>query len=142
MRKLICFLLLGFAFSYYCTAQAVNNITIEINNVVINGGTVYIGIFSTAESFSREEPDFLFELEAINTTMVQKLSLPGGEYVISAIQDANNNKRMDFGLFGIPRELFGISNYNGRGFPSRNFDRQKILIDRTTEKIIINLYGF
>ena len=142
MKKFICFLLLGCAFLIYCPAQAANNITIEINNIVINGGTVYIGIFSTAESFSREEPDFLFELEAVNTTMVQELSLPNGEYVISAIQDANNNKKMDFGLFGIPRELFGISNYNGRGFPSRNFDRQKILIDRTTGRIIINLYGF
>jgi uncharacterized protein (DUF2141 family) len=141
MRKLICFLLLGCAFSNYCPAQAANNITIEINNIVINGGTVYIGIFSFVNSFGREEPDFLFEIEAIRTTMIQELSLPNGEYVISAFQDANNNKRMDFGLFGIPRELFGISNYNGRGFPSRNFDRQKILIDRTTEKIIINLYG-
>jgi uncharacterized protein (DUF2141 family) len=142
MRKLICFLLLGCAFSGYCPAQAENNFAIEINNIVINGGTVYIGIFSTAESFSREEPDFLFELEAVNTTMVQELSLPNGEYVISAIQDANNNKKMDYGLFGIPRELFGISNYNGRGFPSRSFDRQKVLIDRTTRKIIINLYSF
>jgi len=140
MRKLICFLVLGYAFSCYCAAQATVNTTIEINNIVINGGTVYVGIFSTAGSFDREEPDFFFELEAVNATMVRTLSLPYGEYVVSAFQDANNNKRMDYGLFGIPRELFGISNYNGRGFPSKNFDRQKILIDKATEKIILNLY--
>jgi len=142
MRKFICFLLLGCIFSNYCPAQAVNNITIEINNIVINGGTIYLGIFSTAENFRREEPDFLFEIESIRTTMVQELSLPSGEYVITAIQDANNNKRLDFGLLGIPRELVGISNFNGRGFPSRNFDRHKILIDRAIENIIINLYRF
>ena len=78
---------------------------------------------------------------AVNATMSRELLLPNGEYVISAIKDANNNKRLDFGLFGIPRELLGISNYNGRGFPSRNFDRQKISIGRTTEKIVVNLYG-
>jgi len=143
MKKIIYFLLLCFIFSNYCFAQTVNNFfTLEINNIVNNGGTIYIGIFSTAESFRREEPDFLFELKAINTTMVQELSLPNGEYVITVIQDANNDQRLDFGLFGIPRELVGISNYNGKGFPSRNFNRQKILIDRTTERITINLYRF
>jgi uncharacterized protein (DUF2141 family) len=143
MRKFNHCLLLACTFSNFCFAQTVNNtIAIEINNIAVNGGTIYLGIFSTAEGFKKEEPDFLFELEAINTTIVQELSLPNGEYVITALEDANNNKKFDFGLFGIPRELIGISNYNGRGFPSRNFDRQKILVDRTTEKIIISLYSF
>jgi len=142
MRKFVIVLFMIFIICGYCLAQSVNSITIEITNIVINGGTVYIGIFSTAESFRREEPDFLYELDAVNITMIQELSLPSGEYVITAMQDANYNKKLDSGLFGIPRELIGISNYNGRGFPSRNFDRQKILVDRTTGKIIIGLYGF
>jgi len=29
------------------------------------------------------------------------------EYVISVYQDANNNGRLDYGLFGIPKELVG-----------------------------------
>ena len=142
MRRFILFLILGCAFSNYCPAQAVKNITIEINNIVIDGGTIYVAIFSNAESFRSEEPDFLLQSEAVNTTMIRELSLPDGEYVITAIQDANDNKKLDFGLFGIPTELLGISNCNGRSFPSRNFDRQKILIARTTGKIIINLYSF
>ena len=142
MRKIAIALLLIFIICGYCFAQSVNNITIEITNIVINGGTVYIGIFSTAESFRREEPEFLFELNAVNITMIQELSLPNGEYVITAMQDANYNKKLDSGLFGIPKELIGISNYDGRGFPSRNFDRQKILVDRTTGKITIGLYSF
>jgi uncharacterized protein (DUF2141 family) len=142
MRKLAIVLLLIFIIYGYCLAQSENSITIEITNIVINGGTVYIGIFSSADSFRKEEPEFLFELEAVNTIMSQNLYLPNGEYVITAMQDANYNKKLDSGLFGIPRELIGISNYNGRGFPSRNFDRQKILVDRTTGKIIIVLYSF
>jgi len=142
MKKYICYLILSLIISCYCFAQTVNNITIEVNNIAINGGTVYIAIFSTAESFRREEPDYLFVLEAVNTAIVQRLTLPNGEYVISAFQDANNNKTLDFGLLGIPRELVGISNFNGRGFPSRNFDRQKISVDRTTDRITITLYRF
>jgi uncharacterized protein (DUF2141 family) len=68
--------------------------------------------------------------------------LPIGEYVITAFQDANNNQRLDFGLFGRPRELVGISNFFGRGNPSRNFDRQKILVNNSTGKITIGLYRF
>jgi len=141
MKKYKIFLLLGLIISNYCFAQTAN-VAIEINNIVVNGGIVYMAIFSKADSFRREEPDFLFEIKADNTTMAQELILPNGEYVITAIQDANNNKRLDFGLFGIPRELVGISNFYGRGFPFKNFERQKILIDKTTEKIIINLYSF
>jgi len=141
MKKFTILLLVGLIFCNYCFSQT-GNITIETNNIVINGGIVYIGIFSNAESFRKEEPEFLFELEAANTTIFQELLLPNGEYVITAIQDANNNKKLDFGLFGIPRELVGISNFNGRGFPSRNFERQKILVDKTMKRIIINLYSF
>ena len=122
MKKCIIFLLFGLIFSNYCFARA-ENITIEINNIVVNGGIVYIGIFSNAESFRKEEPDFLFELEATNKNITQELLLSNGEYVITAFQDANNNKKLDFGLFGNPKELVGISNFNGRGFPSRNFER-------------------
>jgi len=143
MKKFICYFILSCIFSFNSFAQTVNdNVTVEINNIVINGGTVYLAIFSTAQSFRREEPDYLFVLEAVNTTIAQRLTLPNGEYVITAFQDANNNKTLDFGLFGIPRELVGISNFNGRGFPTRDFNRQKILIDRTTDRIVITLYRF
>jgi len=143
MKKYICYVLLSSIFSYYSPAQtAHNNITLQINNVVINDGTVYVGIFSTADSYKKEEPEYLLILEAINTTLVHELSLQDGEYVITAIQDANNNTKLDFGYFGIPKELLGISNYNGKGFPSKNFDKQKILVDTTTDTIVINLYKF
>jgi uncharacterized protein (DUF2141 family) len=142
MKKVIFFIIFAFVFLGYCFSQTVsyNRITIEITNVVINGGIVYISIFSTAENFRNETPDFTFALEAENTSVFKELSLPNGEYLISAFQDANNNQRLDYNLFGIPRELVGMSNYFGRGFPSRNFDRHKIMVDSSTGKITIGLY--
>ena len=143
MKKLISFLLMSHVFSNFCFAQTVNNnITIEVSNVVINGGTIFLAVFSSAETFRKEEPDYFFELNPNSTIISQRLSLPSGEYVVTAIQDANNNRQLDFNIFGIPKELFGITNFNGRGFPSRNFDRQKILINNTTRNVIINLYRF
>ena len=144
MKKIVVLLGLIFTLTVYCFSQTVNNgrITIEITNVVINGGRIYLTIFSTAENFRNETPDFTFILEAQNTNVFQELSLPNGEYVISAFQDANNNQRLDYNLFGVPRELVGMSNYFGRGYPSKNFDRQKILVNNSTGTITIGLYKF
>ena len=129
----------------FCTvntfAQNVQ-VVVEITNVEINNGIVYIAIFANANEFRNEEPSYVFELESTSTTLSQEVTLPAGEYVVSAFQDANNNQKLDFGLFGIPRELVGISNYFGRGFPSQNFNRQKIPINSTTEKVVIGLYRF
>jgi len=142
MKKIIALSFLFCFFSGYCFSQTVNNITvtIEITNVVINGGKVYLIIYSTAESFRTETPDFIFTLGDNNTVLSQEVSLPAGEYVITAWQDANGNGKMDYGLFGVPKELFGISNYFGKGYPSKSFDKQKILINNMTGKIVIGQY--
>jgi len=144
MKKSVCFLCFGCIFSAYCYSQTVNNrrITVEITNVVVNGGRVYLTICSNADNFRNEISDFEFVLEADNTIISQELSLPNGEYVISAYQDANNNGKLDYGMFGIPKELVGISNYFGKGYPSKSFDKHKILINNSTGKVSIGLYKF
>lgn len=144
MKKIIFLLVFGLSISIYGFSQTTNNtsITIEITDAVINGGNIYLYIFSTAENFRNERPDFTFILEAGNSIVSQEVTLSNGDYLISAFQDANNNGRIDTGLFGIPKELVGLSNYFGRGYPSNNFDRHKILIDNTTGKIVIGLYKF
>ena len=144
MRKITVLSFLFFFFSGYCFSQTVNNVivTIEITNVVTNGGKIYLTIFSTAEKFKNGMPDFSFTLEDNNSIVSKELSLPVGEYVISAFQDANNNRSLDYGLFGAPKELVGLSNYIGKGYPSKYFDKQKVLINSMTGKIVIGLYKF
>jgi uncharacterized protein (DUF2141 family) len=117
-------------------------VVVEVTNVIVNNGNVYLAIFFTADELRREEPSIAFQLDSTRTVLTQEVQLPAGEYVISAFQDNNRNKVLDFGLFGIPRELVGISNYFGRGFPSRDFNRQKIPINSTTPKVTIGLYKF
>jgi len=144
MKRIISLLLFSGFIASWCFSQTANNprVTVEITEVVINGGSVYIAVFSNAESFRNETPFISFELKADNRTLSQELSIANGEYVIAAFQDTNNNQKLDYGLFGIPRELVGVSNYSGRGFPSQNFDRQKISINNLTGKITIGLYKF
>jgi uncharacterized protein (DUF2141 family) len=144
MKKYIIAILLFHILLGYCYSQTANNVnvTIEITNVTINNGKVYLAIFSTAESFRREEPFLAYVLESNSTVVSQEVSLPAGEYVVSGFQDTNNNQKLDYKLFGIPREPVAISNYNGQGFPSRDFNRQKITINGSTQRISIGLYRF
>ena len=144
MKKIIAFLFLISVFSFYCYSQTANSkkITVEITNIVVNGGKVYLAIFSNAEEFRKEEPYAAFELEDSTSVISKEVTLPYGEYVISAFQDANNSKKLEYGLFGVPKELVAISNYFGKGLPSRNFDKQKITVNNAAEKVTIGLYKF
>ena len=144
MKKVIVLSFLFCFLSWYCFSQTVNNVTvaIEITNVVINGGKVYLAVFKNADEYKKEKPFIYYELEDDNTIISHRLSLPVGEYVLTVCQDANGNGKIDYGLFGIPKELVGISNYFGKGYPSKSFDKQKILINNMTGKIVIGLYKF
>ena len=117
-------------------------VIIEITNVEVNGGIVYGAVFFNAVEFRNEEPSISFELASTASVLSQVVTLPPGEYVVSAYQDRNGNEQCDFNFLGIPRELVAISNYSGWGFPSRNFDRQKVPINRSTGKVSIRLYSF
>lgn len=142
MKKVIIVIFFGGLLNNYCFSQTINTkiITLEIHNVIINGGKVYISIYSNKESFNKKEANITLEFDPVNTIISYELIILNGEYVITTYQDENNNGTIDTGLFGIPKELVGMSNYNGRGFPSNNFDKLKILVNNSTEKIILGLY--
>jgi len=144
MKKVVIFLVLTFALSGLCFSQTDNtvNVTVEVNNIVANGGKVYLVVFFTPESFHKEKPDLAVEIPSDKPSAIKEGPLPRGECVLFVFQDANNNLKLDTGLFGIPKEKFGISNYFGKGIPTRHFDKQKIMIDEKTGKIVIGLYKF
>ena len=139
--KIAFFLIIAF----YCTAASFSQnaqITIEITNVVVNDGIVHVAIFFDADEFRREIPSIGLQTGSTGTAVTLDVTLPVGEYVISAYQDSNGNNRMDYRLFGIPRELVAMSNFNGRGFPSKNFNRQKIRITETTGRVTLPFHRF
>ena len=142
MKKVTIFILLISAFCGPCFSQTDNtvNVTVEINHIVPNGGKVYLVIFLNSESFKNEKPDLAVEIPSDKSSAIKEGPLPRGECVLFVFQDANNNIKLDTGLFGIPKEKFGISNYFGKGIPTRHFDKQKIMIDENTGKIILGLY--
>jgi len=133
MKKII-FLVLIFINGYLF---ADNNVRIEIHNVTINGGKVYVGVYFNELSYRNQRQNMILEIEPTNSIITTVINLPDGEYVLDAFQDTNNNGVLDFGLFRRPREPVGITNWNG-GIPG-NFNRHKVIVNNRTEYIRINL---
>lgn len=138
MKKIIFLIII--IFFYVNTIFADVIFTVEIHNVTVNGGTIFLGFYSNEYSFRNENPDITLQIEPISTIIIQEIILPEGEYVIGVHQDTNGNGVMDYGLFGIPREPFGFSNMRGR-IPG-NFDQLKVNINNRNNRIIIPLVRF
>jgi len=112
--------------------------TIEVNGITVNGGSVYAAVYSNEEDYKNEIAFAVFDLKSDNPTATRYLDLPEGEYVVSVFQDKNGDQKLNSGLFGIPKENIGITNYNLRGAPG-GFKKLKTRIDNNSTKLIVNM---
>jgi uncharacterized protein (DUF2141 family) len=120
------------------SAFADNNITLEINGVTVQGGSVYVAVYSNENDYKAENPFIRFILEPVNSTLTRNLELPNGEYVVTIFQDVNSNGVLDTNFLGIPREPVGITNYNGRGI-SGGFHKLKVSVNNNSARITVNM---
>lgn len=91
---------------------------INVTGLRNNLGTVWIGFYTSDESFDKEQPLF-FKRELKEKTKDGFLTITyngikPGVYGIAFMDDENNNGQMDYGLF-LPKEGFGFSNYYHTG---------------------------
>jgi uncharacterized protein (DUF2141 family) len=114
------------------------NATIEINGVIVNGGLIYVSVYSNENDYKNEKAFTHFILQPNKTTLTHSLELPSGEYVVSVFQDINGDEEVNSGLFGIPSEPVGKTNYNLRGAPG-GFNKLKVPINNVSAKLIVNM---
>jgi len=120
------------------SAFAINNVTLEINGVIFQGGRVYVAVYSNENDYKTETSSLKFILEPASSTIIRNLELPDGEYVVSVFQDVNSNGELDTNFFGIPKEPVGITNYNGRGIPG-GFQKLKVTVSNNSTRITVNM---
>jgi uncharacterized protein (DUF2141 family) len=126
--------------NFFCAAYLYSqeiNAFLRISGVTVGGGSVYAAVFSSDENYNNDRRFVEFILDAAGTTLSQELALPAGEYVVSVYQDTNNNGSLDTGVFGIPREPFGFTNYSS-GIPG-NFQRLKVPVNASQTTITVNI---
>ena len=120
------------------SAFADTTVTVEINGVTVQGGRVYVAVYSNENDYKAENSFIRFILDPVNTTITRNLELPNGEYVVKVFQDSNSNGVLDTNIFGIPREPVGITNYNLRGMPG-GFHKLKVPVNNNATKILVSI---
>ena len=114
-------------------------VSIEVRQVLKNGGTIHVSLSFSEETYKKRKPDRNIQLEPSDTVIKTEITVPTGDCVINVYQDRNGNGKCDNNLLGIPKEPVGITNWNGKG-PPGSFDKLKVNITDTTQTIRIDLY--
>lgn len=93
-----------------------NNLYLEILIPNIKqDGIIYIAIYDNADDYSSgDESQDIMAYNIIEPVFKgvysKKISLKKGVYAIKVLVDNNDNGKIDFNFFGIPKEQFGFSN--------------------------------
>ena len=114
------------------------NVTLEINGVTVNGGLLYVAVYSNDTDYRNRQAFMSFILNSNNARITHSIRLTEGEYVVSIFQDTNGDGRLNETIFRIPTEPVGITNYNHRG-SSGNFNRLKVSVNNNSTTITVNM---
>jgi uncharacterized protein (DUF2141 family) len=114
----LCFFIITNSTQVFSQTNNVKTIVVEIHNVTINGGTLYISSSFNETAYRRQSPNSTFQFEPTDSIIRAEITVLIGECVINVYQDLNGNGECDSGLFGIPKEPVGITNWDGRGLPA------------------------
>ncbi|HKL86067.1 MAG TPA: DUF2141 domain-containing protein [Treponemataceae bacterium] len=134
MKKFLCVLLLvlGTTVAFALEVEA----SIVISNVQPKTGTLFVVIYNSAESMKKKQSFKTLKLETKSETITANVTLPAGEYFLSAYQDINNNGKFDTNFLGFPKEPIGIANFSGKTMPG-GFDKHKVFINAENLEVLI-----
>ena len=129
-----------FVFNSIVIAQ---NIEIVVSGVKPGKGQALIAVFKDQESFEKKEPFIGLQFDKtkiIDGQMRTSIELDPGVYGISFLDDKNKNGDMDNNWIGIPKEGFGFSNFEHKGFKKPHFDDFQIeVMEGETHSITIKM---
>ena len=106
-----------------------NELTINITGATPNQGKLLMAVYNNTKDFPDGTPIKKVVLPA--TIKQHKLDLPKGTYAIAIFQDKNDNNKLDFNFFKIPKEKMGTSGQEYFGKPT--FTKAAFKISRNQE---------
>ena len=126
-----------FAFMSENCAQEVQ---LKIQNIQTDKGVLCVAVFDSEENFKREKTlmQMRYDKTAMsNHEMLIVFQLQPGNYGISVLDDENGDDKMNWNLFGIPREGFGFADYYHTGLKKPHFQNFKFDIPFGHKKSMI-----
>jgi uncharacterized protein (DUF2141 family) len=85
-------------------------LTINVQNAKPGAGNLMVGVYDDEENFTKKFYEGKKVEATGNEVAVVFPDLPKGRYAAAAYQDSNGNEKLDSNFFGIPAELYGLSN--------------------------------
>lgn len=86
------------------------SLKVEIQNVRVLKGVVYIALFHGGKNFPGGQPMDGKKVDAGSKSVQTQFSVEPGDYAVAVYHDENGNGKMDKRMFGIPKEPYGFSN--------------------------------
>ena len=129
MKTILTVALLSAALAGQAQTQS-HTLTVDIGQFKTTTGTVFIALQDTSERAVQRQA---IPLREKATKMVFHNVTPG-KYAVRFFLDENNNRKLDKGIFGVPKEGWGCSNDASNTFGPPKF--KDMLFSFTGDKTI------
>jgi len=116
------------------------DVSIKVQDIESLEGSVYIGMYKTAQNFASTTQYVKSHNSNIVTKKVEHTfrDIPSGRYAIAVFHDKNKNGKLDKNFLGIPKEGYGFSNNPKVGFSQPTFQQASFELN-SDKTIIINM---
>lgn len=104
---------------FFSSVLFAGDLTVIIDDIVVDSGTVYIGVFDAEEKFTLAGKEVKRAVVAASKTKISgtfKNIQIGKSYAVFAYQDLNGNGVLDKTKMGKPSEPVAFSNQTKKGF--------------------------
>ncbi|MCU0467426.1 MAG: DUF2141 domain-containing protein [Arcicella sp.] len=101
-------------------------LVVNIKNFKSDEGTAYISLQDPTKRPIQQQSAKIIK----NVTQVVFKNVAIGKYAVRLFHDENDNKKMDTGFFGIPKESWGVSNDVKANFGPPKFEDMIFVLER------------
>lgn len=113
-------------------------LTVQLVGMTSDEGNAAFAMWSGPEGWLGDQAPWSGTVPIENGASSFEFSgLPYGEYAISVFHDRNENRKLDTGLFGIPKEPFGTSNDARASFGPPKYEDARFRLDQPDLTITI-----
>ena len=121
-------------------AAAANQVTLRIEGLRSDEGTVRIGVFNRSGSFPSGGPVARLEVMARRGFVIAVIpGLEPGEYAIAIHHDEDGDGEFDTNFIGLPREGYGFSNDAPVGFGPPDFEDAAFVVGPTETRTALRV---
>ena len=137
MRKTILLPILLFCAITAFSETTNGNVTVTITGLKTDKGNIVLALVNSEESFDSDDiKPFMGAVVQVKegSAAYTFKNVPYGEYAIKFFHDENGSGKLEYGLFGIPREQYGFSN----NISSKNYKKALFKFNQPELTLSIN----